>query len=196
MISSILNKFLRAHRRSTRRIRRTDPVSYRLPLAGLELLEPRRLLSWTVMGYLDGDNSLGLTIRAGFYDLRDVGAPPEVRVVAEMDGVIASGARRGEVLPTSAADDTWGTGLGAVDMGDPNTLHDFLQWAVANYPADHYALILADHGGGLDGICYDAHSGDVCGLAANAPSAVEYGQPDIGSGASEATKKSALPVNW
>jgi hypothetical protein len=160
MIPSIFNRFPFSRRRSARRSRGTGLGLCRLAPAGIELLEARRLLSWTVMGYLDGDNSLGLAIEAGFYDLRDVSAPPEVRVVAEMDGVIASGARRGEVLSTSTADDTWGDGLGQVNMGDPNTLHAFLQWAVTNYPADHYVLILADHGGGLDGVCYDVHAGD------------------------------------
>jgi hypothetical protein len=159
MISGFMNALLRGRGRSTDRGRRSDSACGGLPLGGFELLEPRRLLSWTVMSYLDGDNSLALTIRSGFYDLRGVGGS-DVHVVAEMDGVIASGARYGEVLPTSSADDTWGTGLGPVDMGDPNTLHTFLAWAVANYPADHYALILADHGGGVDGICYDVHSGD------------------------------------
>ena len=57
-------------------------------------------------------------------------------------------------------------------MGDPNTLVAFVQWATATYPANHYALILWDHGNGwrsraLDdpvtqGIAYGRHQdGDV-----------------------------------
>ncbi|MGB4269355.1 MAG: clostripain [Spirochaetota bacterium] len=34
------------------------------------------------------------------------------------------------------------------NMGDPNTLKKFIQFCKANYPADHYALILSNHGGG------------------------------------------------
>jgi hypothetical protein len=49
--------------------------------------------------------------------------------------------------------------LGEVDMGDPNTLVDFVEWAIANFPADHYALILSDHGGGWTGEGWDLTSG-------------------------------------
>ncbi len=38
--------------------------------------------------------------------------------------------------------------IGEVNMGDPQSLVDFVQWAKQNYPADHYCLVLWDHGGG------------------------------------------------
>jgi hypothetical protein len=41
--------------------------------------------------------------------------------------------------------------LGELDMGDPNTLVDFATWAMQTYPAEHYVLILSDHGGGWTG---------------------------------------------
>jgi hypothetical protein len=34
------------------------------------------------------------------------------------------------------------------NMSDPATLTDFINWAGDNYPADHYMLILCDHGAG------------------------------------------------
>ena len=41
-------------------------------------------------------------------------------------------------------------------MGDPQTLHAFINYAQANYPADQYALIFWDHGSGpLEGVCFD-----------------------------------------
>ena len=45
-------------------------------------------------------------------------------------------------------------------MGDPQTIVDFVTWSVTNYPAEHYALILWDHGGGIDGVCWDEDNGD------------------------------------
>ena len=36
----------------------------------------------------------------------------------------------------------------SLNMADPTTLSAFIQWADANYPAEHTALILWDHGGG------------------------------------------------
>ena len=42
------------------------------------------------------------------------------------------------------------------DMGDPETLTQFLKYGKQAYPADDYALIFWDHGGGpLDGVCWD-----------------------------------------
>ena len=41
-------------------------------------------------------------------------------------------------------------------MGDPNTLREFVRWGVDSYPAEHYALMFWDHGGGsLTGVCLD-----------------------------------------
>lgn len=44
----------------------------------------------------------------------------------------------------------------SASMGDPQTLADFVQWGVSEYPSEHYGLVLWDHGGGnADGVCYD-----------------------------------------
>ncbi len=37
-----------------------------------------------------------------------------------------------------------------VDMGDPNNLRSFVQWTEQNYPAQHYALVMWDHGNGWE----------------------------------------------
>ncbi len=42
-----------------------------------------------------------------------------------------------------------------VNSGDGATLADFGTWAVQNYPADHYGLIMWDHGGGWSMIASD-----------------------------------------
>lgn len=41
--------------------------------------------------------------------------------------------------------------LDEVDSGDPEALADFLIWAITNFPAKKYALILSDHGAGWMG---------------------------------------------
>ncbi|MDO4867546.1 MAG: clostripain-related cysteine peptidase [Clostridia bacterium] len=44
----------------------------------------------------------------------------------------------------------------AANMGDPDTLSGFLNYAAESYPADSYALILWNHGGGpMEGVCFD-----------------------------------------
>lgn len=42
--------------------------------------------------------------------------------------------------------------LGEVDMSDPQALYDFIVWAVTNYPAEHYLLVIGSHGAGWRGI--------------------------------------------
>jgi hypothetical protein len=51
--------------------------------------------------------------------------------------------------------------LGEQNMGDPQTLADFLVWGVDTYPADHYLVIVWDHGYGWSGgIGNDLGNGD------------------------------------
>lgn len=41
-------------------------------------------------------------------------------------------------------------------MGSANTLYDFLDWGVTNYPAEHMGVIMWDHGSGVSsGLCAD-----------------------------------------
>lgn len=49
--------------------------------------------------------------------------------------------------------------LGTKDMSDPTTLTNFIKYGIENYSADHYVLILDDHGGGWRGACYDEQNG-------------------------------------
>ena len=41
--------------------------------------------------------------------------------------------------------------VGEVDTGNPQTLIDFVTWAIQHYPAKKYALVMSDHGGGWTG---------------------------------------------
>lgn len=47
---------------------------------------------------------------------------------------------------------------GETNMGDPQTLSDFIAFCKTNYPADNYALTLSDHGRGYAGFCFDYHA--------------------------------------
>lgn len=53
--------------------------------------------------------------------------------------------------------------LGELNMGDPQTLVDFVQWGMRRFPAQRYFLVLWDHGNGWKprsrGLLYDATSG-------------------------------------
>jgi hypothetical protein len=48
---------------------------------------------------------------------------------------------------------------GDVDMSDPATLTQFATSAIKQFPADHIALVFADHGAGYHGSIQDEHEG-------------------------------------
>ncbi len=50
--------------------------------------------------------------------------------------------------------------MGELNMGSSSTLSDFLEWGMENYPAEHYVLIMDDHGTGLGGSMIDETSAD------------------------------------
>ena len=44
----------------------------------------------------------------------------------------------------------------SASMAKSSTFADFLQWGIENYPADHYMVVIWDHGGGsISGVCQD-----------------------------------------
>lgn len=51
-------------------------------------------------------------------------------------------------LPDPPTNTLTDAGNPTADMGDYHTLADFAQWGVANFPADHVALVIWDHGSG------------------------------------------------
>jgi len=129
---------------------------------------------WTVMVYLDGDNNLESNAIDDFLEMSSVGSSPEVNVVVQFDRWdgspnVADDTRYGDwtgcerffvtsgMTPTLAES---AVSLGEVNMGDPKTLVDFADIAVQNFPANHYALVLWDHGGQWTGLCSDDSSGD------------------------------------
>lgn len=52
------------------------------------------------------------------------------------------------------------------DMGDPDTLSDFVSWGIENYPAKRMGLVFWNHGGGsIAGVCFDElHDSDSLSL--------------------------------
>ncbi|MFO8051678.1 MAG: clostripain-related cysteine peptidase [Thermoplasmatota archaeon] len=45
--------------------------------------------------------------------------------------------------------------LGEIDSSDPEELLDFIRFTMDNYNSDNYALVLWNHGSGIDGICWE-----------------------------------------
>lgn len=106
--------------------------------------------SWTVMVYMAGDNSLDPEGVQDLKEMKKVGSTDKLNIIAQFDRAAGHVARRyylrkGGIVTSDAV-----ASLGAVNTGDPKCLSDFIQWCVKSYPADHYLLVLWNHGQGWD----------------------------------------------
>jgi hypothetical protein len=134
---------------------------------------------WTVMVYMAADNSLAVQGVLDLDEMEDAGVDPNVNVVVQAEfnpdvlsqyqcdascfnrpnfntfrysieqtgGSAKNGPDRGPVQD-----------IGNVDMTNPATLASFIQWAKQNHPANHYLLVLWNHGGGYAGLLQDQTS--------------------------------------
>src|SRR5262245_4040267 len=111
---------------------------------------------WTVMVYMSGNNNLeDYIVNDLELELGALGSNADVQVVALADRGPKYDTRRGDWKTTKLFHVTQGmvadaasavADWGERDMGDPQTLRDFVTWSKANYPADHYALVFWGHG--------------------------------------------------
>ncbi len=118
---------------------------------------------WLIMLYQDADDEvLEQDIFTDLNEAERVGSDENITVVAQLDryrgGFNADGnwtsARRYYVTrdnDLTRIGSKMVQDLGEVNMADGAVLVDFVDWAVKSYPADHYVLILSDHGMGWPG---------------------------------------------
>lgn len=126
--------------------------------------------TWTLLMYEDGDDNI--LEEDTFVDVNEmeiVGSSDQVNIVVQLDRYKKGFAGKQNFSTTKrfylTADDDMNVihseeldDLGEVNMADKQTLIDFVQWGVEAYPADHYILVLADHGSGWPGGWTDADS--------------------------------------
>lgn len=103
---------------------------------------------WTFMVYLAGDNNLSTAGDKDLSEMRTVGSTADVNVVAEFDNAGDRGTNRYHVQRDGVDEPV--VALGETDSGSPKVLLDFVAWAAENYPAERYALVLWNHGGGWE----------------------------------------------
>ncbi|MBN2392977.1 MAG: hypothetical protein JXR84_19760 [Anaerolineae bacterium] len=102
---------------------------------------------WTFMVYMAGDNNLSSAGEKDIGEMRSVGSTDAVNIVVEFDRIgNAHETKRYHIQPNGVNEHT--KSLGETDSGDPKVLLKFLEWAAKNYKADHYGLVLWNHGGG------------------------------------------------
>ena len=152
---------------------------------GLFLPQYAKCADWTFMVYLDGDNDLERASIDDFLEMSSVGSDSNVNIVVQFDRIPGYDSSfdnwtncqrflvtEGVVPRVTNAISDWGDGKGGreVNMADPQTLIDFVEWGMDSYPASNYAVILWNHGDGwrieyesewpiLKAVCWDDTSG-------------------------------------
>jgi hypothetical protein len=131
------------------------------------LPQPEAGGSWTVLFYGLGDNNLEGELLT---DLQEISAVPAAQLsfhalVDRIPGYSSAGlggipdwegAKLINIGPTGFSE---AADLGELNLGDPAVLADFVATGIADHPADHYALILWDHGS-IAGVGSDQSHGD------------------------------------
>ncbi len=172
-----------------------DPVTREAP--------PAR---WQFLVYMDGDNDLEEYVVNDLNELERTGSGLGVEVLVQADRIEGyddkdgdwTGARRYRIVADHDPDVVSSPvleDLGEIDMGSPDTLADFIDWAATEYPAEHRALVLWDHGDGWlvtgtagappPSIASDDTSGTVLSIAegdlaeALEPGLAEHGRVDV-----------------
>ena len=122
---------------------------------------------WTIMLYSDGDNNLEQQLLEDIAEAK-AGVTNDVNMIVLVDripgessdstvlGADFTDTRLYRITPGTATRIGGSTQFSQItttsnyeaNMGDANTLKKFIQFCKANYPANNYALILSNHGGG------------------------------------------------
>jgi len=129
------------------------------------------LPEWTVIVYAAADDDvLEQDIWFDINEMELVGSTQQMNVIVQIDRADGSFSGDGDWTDTRRLYITQDEDLnsitspvvesiGEADMGNPQTLVDFVSWAIQKYPAKKYALVMSDHGAGWTGGFSDLYSG-------------------------------------
>ncbi|MBI3948063.1 MAG: carboxypeptidase regulatory-like domain-containing protein [Armatimonadetes bacterium] len=128
---------------------------------GVTILQPVNAArkKWTFMVYMGADGDLEEFGILNLNQMESVGSDENVNIVVQADRGPGYDATNGDWTDTRrfyvTRDQDMSTvtspvleNLGEVDMGQPETLRDFITWATTNYPADNYVMVPWNHGAG------------------------------------------------
>ncbi len=125
---------------------------------------------WTVLVYMSAANGLDAAALQSLNEMEVGGESEQVNVLVQLDRIPVAensedwgGARRYRII----ADDDLTTinselveEPGPTNMGDPDSLSDFVVWGIQNFPANRYALVLWGSGSGWRGLALDSTEED------------------------------------
>ena len=130
------------------------------PISHAEIDE--EIPEWGIYVYMAGDNSLYEEVDDDLNEMKMVGSNENLEIVALTDQVPQGDSHAYHVVkhdleetPLNQINSTWGNEL---DMGNGDTLRDFLTWATTEYPAQKKILVIWNHGSGWEKVAEDRES--------------------------------------
>ena len=150
---------------------------------------------WTFMTYIS-DSDLEYFSIEDMVEMERVGSTDKVNIVVQIDRwdgydkpdsnddsngdwetakryLITKENKDDHVIGSTAIED-----IGEINTGDPKELVEFVQWAQTNYPAEHYALNIWNHGSGATGVAYEQSCPDYCWYYGNDADKLELSEID------------------
>ena len=115
---------------------------------GFTVQEEPEQKDWTVLVYADGEGNLSGT--RSQYATEIAGAmdgDTYAAVLFDGDNNVPAYNYCKRYICSSGGTVTEDADYGDLNMGHPLTLHDFLTWGIAKFPADRYMIVLSNHGG-------------------------------------------------
>jgi Clostripain family len=148
----------------------TFSLSYNRPAFAPSPRGLNNIGDYTVLIYMIGSSDLaspqeGSGSKININEMEAIGSSSKINVIIQTGGGIKSSpiddhkfidftvVQRHKILKNGIQN--LGN-LGKRDMADPKTLTDFIIWGMSNFPAKKYAIILWDHGSGINGFGNDA----------------------------------------
>jgi hypothetical protein len=123
--------------------------------------------SWTILTFSIADTDLEPYMMQDLDELGTSGGYDDLNLVALVDrssdygddDVLGlDGWDGGKLLEITDGGATVLDDLGDINTGDPQVLADFISRGISDYPADHYALVISDHGASWPGVGGDESS--------------------------------------
>lgn len=124
---------------------------------------PNAAKKWTVLLWSASDNNLYNNLQGDIDEAETVGSTPQMDVVVQTSHAPVGGTVQRMKLEKNRQPGVSSPvlqDLGDVNMGSGAALSDFVQWGMKNFPAEHFMLIVSDHGSSWRGACQDdKHNG-------------------------------------
>lgn len=123
---------------------------------------------WTFLVYMAADNSLNYFADLDLQEMQAVGSNNNVNILVYLTIKRDGQEKTTQKLFINKGKVTVLETLPAQDSGNPDIFAQAIQWAITDYPSDHIAVVLWDHGSGplnrfpmpVRGVCYDDTTGN------------------------------------